>query len=142
MTTTNTNMPGSQARSQIDNSILASLIELSQKLGQVQGELTILRANGVDLEPIHREIESLNKILISGDASHESVVNQIRDLKNKVDAVRDRIKEVEEGWEQYKEKNALDTNERKKINLENFWRIILMIAAPLAAGVMAWLGLK
>lgn len=135
-------IPGPQDRLQIDNSILASLIALSQTLGQVQGELAILRASGVDLEPIHKEIQTLNKILLNGDASQESVVSQIRDLKNKVEAVRDRIREVEDSWEQYKETNALEINERKKINLENIWKVILMIAAPLAAGVMAWLGLK
>lgn len=128
--------------SQINHSVLASLIAISQTLGQLQGEVAVLKASGVDLEPIEREIENLNKIVITGDLTSDSLLIQIRNLKTIVDQIQERVKRAEVILNRINQEKASIKADKEKINLENMWKVIFLIGGAIASGILAWLKLK
>ena len=130
------------ARLQIDNSILASLIALSQSLGQLQGEIAVLKASGVNMQDVQNEVENLNKIVITGDSNLESLVHQIRMFKNSVEDIKLRLKTTEDAIDTIEDEKTQSELETKKISVQNTWQVVLLIVGALITGVFAWLGIK
>lgn len=131
-----------RARFQIDNSILASLIALNQSIGQLQGEIAVLKASGVPIEEIQKDIENLNRIIINGDVNAESLIQQIRRYKESIDDIKDRVKKTEDVLKKIEQDTAEVTSEKKIINLQNWWQVGLLIIGALITGGLGWLGIK
>jgi uncharacterized protein (UPF0335 family) len=138
--TVNTNRQ--ESRIQIDNSILASLIALSQTIGQLQGEIAVLKVSGIDLEPIYKELQSLTRIMVTGDSNVESIISQIRGLKEKVTTIQEKIKKIEDEIKDIVNEDKKTNKEVKLVTIQNVWKIVGAIATMIAAGVLTWLGIK
>lgn len=129
-------------RQDIDHSVLASLITLSQTMGQIQGEIAILKASGIDLKPIEKQLDSLNKIVINGDINNESLISQIKNLNFKVTDIKGNLDRISTNKEMLEFERLKIKSETKRINLDNFWKIVLAVIGIGGTVIGAWFNLK
>ena len=132
----------SQSRIQIDNSILASLITLNQTMGRLQGEIAFLKANGVDIHEIQEQVNSLNKIVITGDSNLESIVFQIRRFRESLEDIKTRVSSLEGHISILQTSSSVLDLESRKIQLDGWWKLIILVATSVTAVVLGWLGIK
>lgn len=135
-------------RSQIDSSVLASLIGLSQSMGQLQGEMTALKAAGIDLSsvkgdliPVKRDVEALKKIVVTGDYDQTSLQEKIRNIETILENIQERLRNYEKRVDR-EERIEEDNIEVKKIDVENKWKIWFYIVTTIGTALLAYLGLK
>lgn len=133
------------SRLQIDNSVLASLITLSQQMGQIQGEISVLKAYSSDISSLGSEIaeledqlKNIDKIVLTGDLNQESLNTQIQKFKNILFDVKSKISDLEKTMTDMEDKTTKVT----LMNVENIWKVVMAIVGFLTTVGLAWLGFK
>lgn len=140
----NQQTPVNKSRVQIDNSILASLIALSQSMGQLQGEIAIIKASNLNVQQFQQDLAELHKVVVTGDLNTESFVSQIRRVRDQIKDMETRLIDTEKVVDQYlqDEKDRKSKLAIKRIDRQNIWKIIFKVITVAATGVLAWMGLK
>lgn len=131
-----------QSRLQIDNSTLASLIALNQSIGQLQGEIAVLKATGVNLKDIERTLDNLNKIVVTGDINSESLIRQIRDYKGSVEELLHRVRSTEKLIEGISDKKKVNSEKTISFSIDSIWKVIVVLVGAILTGLATWLDLK
>ncbi len=126
------------SRLQIETATLASLISISQSMGQMQGEIAILKARGADITDIQNQADNIERIVINGDTNQESLIFQVQRLRNNVDQFKTQIKALEDSIKDIEGINIAN----KGIHIQNSWQVVILVIGALITAVLGWLGLK